>query len=187
MSSTAFTLSSGAWLLSGLMIGAMGGWTIRSQVDMTRLLRRAAPTPDRAVDQAAAAPEPEPHRRAARRGVILMRAFGLFLFAMSVATLLVVLKQNGAIRDNAQCNRQYNELFANALAERRDTNAQERTALQTALRTIRDVGKLPPEQRGQAVQDAIDGWVASADKAAQQQNNHPFPAAPSELCGPTSK
>lgn len=169
-----YTIANAVFLLSGLIAGAMGGYTMRSlsdlQVAVTGRRTRLQTEPTTVVVESG-------------RSTVRRRWLGALVLLLTIGSGVVVVLQTSEVRDLTFCLDRYATAFAGALAERQDPNTEAQERLRTAMRTVRDAASLPPAERQTAVTAAIDEWLRSSDAATRQQQLSPYPPPPDQLCG----
>jgi hypothetical protein len=166
-----YVAQSAAWAVGGFLGGYLAGRAARD----VHQLASAVETGDTTVD-----PPPPPSRRRRPRAEWVL---GVVVLLLAIVTVVQGLVQSAATRRVVQCQAEYGNAFADALDARTQASAGAQNALDQLVTTIGNTLNGPPSPaRAAAVHQAIAEYLATRAKLKQQQQAHPYPPAPRDLC-----
>lgn len=165
-----------AWFAFGVLVGAQ--WT-RMRGEVRRIANAQAGeepvAPQQNTDEAP--PKPPRSRRWPRR---VLDSFVVLLFISSAVQAYVTNEQIQAVVD---CQNGYQAGFADALDARSKTSQEAQQALDDLMSTIGSLatGVATPENR-QRFADALASYLHKRAEAKKQQQEHPYPPSPRDVC-----
>lgn len=108
---------------------------------------------------------------------------GVVVILLAIVTVLQGIVQGAATRHVVECQQQYSDAFSAALDARTNATNTAQNALDQLVTTVGHALSEPPTaQRGADVQKAITAYLNSRAALKQQQQQHPYPPAPRDLC-----
>lgn len=108
---------------------------------------------------------------------------GIIVILLAIVTVVQGIVESAATRHVVDCQQEYSNAFADALDARTVSSGQAQDALDTLVTTVGHALSEPPTaQRAADVQKAITAYLASRAALKTEQQQHPYPPAPRDLC-----
>lgn len=167
-----YIMESAAWAL----LGFLGGFVLgRAARDFHRVADAASGTGD-------AMPDPE---RAARRRwrPTYEWTIGIVVLLLTILTVVQGIAQSTETRRLVVCLQDYSNAFADALDARTSASNAAQSALDKLMTAVGHTFTEPPStQRAAEVQRAITTYLTTRAALVREQQQHPYPPAPRDVC-----
>lgn len=167
-----YLIESGIWAVVGFVGGFVFG--------------RALATRDRIGDAGMTTPDASGPAHARRRWRPTgQQITGIVVVLLAVATIAQGLVESAATRRVVACQQEYGNRFADALDARTAANTTTQAALDRLVMTVGHVlSEKPSAQAGIELSHAVSSYLANRAELEKEQQQHPYPPAPRDLCPP---
>lgn len=108
---------------------------------------------------------------------------GIVVFILALVTVAQGLIQTTVTRRIVECQQQYANQFADALDARTAASNNTQNALDTLVSTVGHVLDEPPSAQASAeLSHAVTAYLNTRATLKREQQEHPYPPAPRDLC-----